>query len=298
MATATQSIHREWHPSVRPALPVLKNLALISAGSVIFVYGMNAVMLPEGLFSGGLTGIAILVNILIPKLNLGLVYMLLNIPLILLGWLTISKRFVLYTLFGIISFAMAANVIHPKEIQLHDPLLASLLSGVICGIGSGLILRSLGSAGGMDILAIFLNKRFGIRVGSIYFCSNAMVILAGSYVSDLNAALYSTILLFVCGQVINAVVSGFSARMSVMVVSDHSEEIAREIIERLNGGVTFLEGQGAFSKRSKRVILTVATLTEVPKLKGLIFQKDPHAFVMINNTLEVLGQRHGGLRVY
>lgn len=298
MTSTTQIIRRLGYPSVRPALPVLKNLALIFTGSVVFVYGLKAVMLPEGLFSGGLTGIAILVKMVFPGVNLGLVYFLLNIPLLVLGRLTISKRFVHYTLFGIISFSLVANMIHPTEIQLHDPLLAALLSGVICGIGSGLILRSLGSAGGMDILAIFLNKRYGIRVGSIYFCSNAMVILAGSYLTNLNAALYSTILLFVSGQVINAVISGFSARMSVMVISDHSETIAKEIIERLNGGVTFLEGQGAFSKRSKRIILTVTTLTELPKLKEMVIQRDPNAFVMINNTLEVLGQRHGALRVY
>ena len=122
----------------------------------------------------------------------------------------------------------------------------------------------------MDILAIFLNKRFGVRIGTIFFGSNALIIIAGSYVSDLNTALYSTLLLFVSGQVINTVVSGFSVRMAVMVVSDHSETIAAEIIERLNGGVTFLEGQGAFSKQAKRVILTVTTLTELPKLKEMI----------------------------
>lgn len=298
MTTATQTFRREWHVSRKSVLPVLTNLALIFAGCVVFVYGMKAIMMPAGLFSGGLTGVAILVKFLFPGVSLGLIYMFLNIPLLVLGWLTISKRFIAYSLFGIVSFSMAADLVRPEVIQLSDPFLSALLSGVVCGAGSGLILRSLGSAGGMDILAIFLNKRFGVRIGSIYFISNALIILSGSFVSDLNAALYSTLLLFVSSRVINTVVSGFSTRMAVMVVSDHSEAIAGEIIERLNGGVTFLDGEGAFSKKSKRVILTVTNLNELTKLKEMIMQKDSNAFVIVNNTMEVLGQRHGALRVY
>lgn len=298
MVISTYFSSKKLSPSLRLALPVLTNLVLIVSGSVIFVYAMNAIMIPAGLFSGGLTGLAILINYLWPWLNLGIIYVLLNIPLLLLGWLTISKRFVIYSLFGILSFSLSANMIHPKAVELSDPFLAALLGGVICGVGSGLILRSLGSAGGIDIFAIFLNKRFGIRMGTVYFVSNALIITAIGYASDLNTALYSTLLLFVSGQVIDMVVSGFSVRMSVMVVSDHSQEIATEIIQRLNGGVTFLEGQGAFSGQAKRIILTVTTLTDLPKLKEMIIQKDASAFVVVNNTLEVLGQRHGALRVY
>ncbi|MGD9209364.1 MAG: YitT family protein [Desulfobacteraceae bacterium] len=298
MAIALQSIRKECNISIRVVLPVITNLSLILVGSLVFVYGMNAIMIPAGLFSGGLTGLVILIKLVFPKINLGLVYILLNIPLLLLAWFTISKRFLAYSIFGILCFSLIADMFHPKVILLSDPFLATLLGGVICGVGSGLILRSLGSAGGMDILAIFMNKYFGVRIGTIYFASNALIIIVGGYVSDLNSALYSTLLLFVSGRVINSVASGFSARMAVMVVSDHSEEIAKQIIERLNGGVTFLEGQGAYSRQNKRVILTVTTLTELPKLKELIIQKDANAFVVINNTMEVLGQRHGALRVY
>lgn len=279
-------------------MPVAREIALIAVGCIVFAYGMNAVMIPAKLFSGGLTGIAVIIGYQVPSIDLGLVYLLLNVPLIVLGWVTISRRFIAYTFFGTAFFALVASILQPRPVLLADPLLAALLGGVICGFGCGLILKSMGSAGGMDILAIYLNRRFGLRVGTIAFAANALVIAAGGWLLDLNLALYSIILLFTCGWVTNAVVSGFNARMTLLIVSDMSDIIARELLGNFNRGVTFLNGEGGYSKRSKRVILTVATVTEVPKIKEIIFAKDPRAFVVINNTFEVLGNRHGALKVY
>lgn len=279
-------------------MPVAREAALIAVGCIVFVYGMNAVMIPARLFSGGLTGIALIIGYQIPSMDLGLVYLLLNVPLIVLGWVTISRRFIAYTFFGTALFSLAASILQPEPVILSDPLLAALLGGVICGFGCGLILKSMGSAGGMDILAVYLNRRFGLRVGTVAFAANALVIVAGGWMLDLNLALYSIILLFTCGWVTNTVVSGFNARMALMIVSDMSDIIARELLSNFKRGVTFLDGQGGFSKMPKRVILTVATVTEVPKIKEMIFANDPKAFVVINNTFEVLGQRHGALKVY
>jgi uncharacterized membrane-anchored protein YitT (DUF2179 family) len=271
---------------------------LISSGCIIFVYGMNAVMIPARLFSGGLAGIAMLIGYRLPFIDLGLIYLLLNVPLIVLGWVTISRRFIAYTIFGIVFFSAVASILKPAPVILADPLLAALLGGVICGFGCGLILKSIGSAGGLDILAIYLNRRFGIRVGTLAFAANATVIVAGGWMLDLNLALYSIILLFTCGWVTNAVVSGFNARMALIIVSDMPDIIARELLGNFKRGVTFLDGQGGFSKKSKRVILTVTTVSEVPKIKEMIFSNDPNAFVVINNTFEVLGNRYGAMKVY
>jgi uncharacterized membrane-anchored protein YitT (DUF2179 family) len=259
---------------------------------------MNAVMIPARLFSGGLAGIAIIIGYQVPSIDLGMLYLLLNVPLIVLGWVFISRRFIAYTILGTAFFSLAASLLRPKVVILADPLLAALLGGVICGFGCGLILKSIGSAGGLDILAIYLNRRFGIRVGTVAFAANASVIIAGGWMLDLNLALYSIILLFTCGWVTNAVVSGFNARMALIIVSDESDIIARELLGKFNRGVTFLNGEGGFSKRPKRVILAVTTVTEVPKIKEMIFATDPKAFVVINNTFEVLGQRHGAIKVY
>ncbi|MBT8340519.1 MAG: YitT family protein [Desulfatitalea sp.] len=285
-------------PAKMHLMPVLKNLALISGGCIVFVYGMNAVMIPAKLFSGGLTGLAILFKYNFAWADVGTIYFLLNLPLLVVGWLHIGRRFVAYSLFGIAFFSLATILFQPQAVTLADPLLSALLSGVICGAGSGLVLRSMGSAGGLDILSIYLNKRWGLRIGTISFGANAMVILLGIWSHDLSAALYATIVLFVSGYVINAVISGFNARISVMIISKQWEAIADEILGRLNRGVTYLDGQGAYSSQPRKIILTITTVIELPKFKEMIFKQDPNAFVVVNNTLEVLGQRHGRMRVY
>jgi uncharacterized membrane-anchored protein YitT (DUF2179 family) len=278
--------------------PVAREITMIAVGCIVFTYGMSAVMIPARLFSGGLAGIAMIIGYQVPSIDLGMVYLLLNVPLIVLGWVFISRRFIAYTIFGTAFFSLAASILRPKPVILADPLLAALLGGVICGFGCGLILKSIGSAGGLDILAIYLNRRFGIRVGTVAFAANASVIVAGGWMLDLNLALYSIILLFTCGWVTNAVVSGFNARMALIIVSDKSDIIARELLGKFNRGVTFLNGEGGFSKSPKRVILAVTIVTEVPKINEMIFATDPKAFVVINNTFEVLGHRYGAVKAY
>jgi uncharacterized membrane-anchored protein YitT (DUF2179 family) len=276
----------------------LVNIGLIISGCVVFAVGMNSVMLPHQLYGGGLTGIAILIKYHVPSLNIGIMYFLLNIPLLILGWYSISRRFMLYSLFGIIFFSIIAGIVHFPPPLINDMLLAALLSGVICGAGSGLILRSLGSAGGLDILAIYLNKYFGFRTGTILFIFNSLIICSGAWLLDLEKALYSIIYMFVCSRVINLVVKGFSDRKSILIISDVAEDIAAEVLKHHGRGVTFLQGEGAYSHQKKKVILTITNLTDLPKLKELVLKCDAKAFVVINDTVEVLGARYGAPRVY
>ena len=277
---------------------ILINMGLIASGCTVFAVGMNAVMLPHYIYGGGLTGIAILFKYRIPFLNIGLTYFLLNIPLLFLGWYSISRRFMFYSLFGILFFSVAADMVYFPSPPINDMLLAALLSGVICGTGSGLILRSLGSAGGLDILAIYLNKRFGFRTGTVLFVFNSLIVLSGAWVLDLEKTLYSVIYMFVCGRVINLVVKGFCDRKSIMIISDRADEIAAQILKHQGRGITFLEGEGAYFHQKKKVILSVISLTDLPKIKELILQCDSQAFVVIHETVEVLGTRYGTPRLY
>ncbi|UCG20660.1 MAG: YitT family protein [Deltaproteobacteria bacterium] len=277
---------------------VLYNLCLISAGSLIFVIGMNSVLIPSKLLSAGVTGIALIFHYLFPKLNVGLAYFLLNIPLMLLGFFSISRRFLLYTLYGMGFFSLAAAFIKPPPAVIEDPILAALFAGIICGAGVGVILRSIGSTGGIDILAVYVNQKFGLRPGSVSFVFNAMVLIVGAHFFGLQIALYTLIYVFTSSRVLDAVLTGFNQRMATMVISEKTDEMAKEIFKKVNRGVTFLKGKGAYTGKERDVIFTVTTLTELPKLKDVIFGIDPGAFVVVNNTLEVLGRRHGSRKVY
>jgi uncharacterized membrane-anchored protein YitT (DUF2179 family) len=252
---------------------------------------MNGILVPQEFISGGPVGLSMLIHYLYPAMSVGTLYFLLNIPLVVLGWMHISRRFMYYTLFGIMVFALAASMIHPHIPYVADPILAALFAGVICGVGGGLILRSLGSAGGFDVLGVFVNRRYGFRVGMVVFLANALVY-------DLELTLYSIIFFFTSSKVVDVVMTGFNTRKSLLIISDRSDVIGKEIIHRHSRGVTYLKGMGAYSGADKNVILTVITLMELPKMKEMIFHIDPQAFVVVNDTLEVLGKRHGQFRVH
>ncbi len=274
------------------------NLGLIMTGSVIFVLGVNAVLVPQKLLSGGVVGVAVILHYLYPSVDVGHFYLLSNIPLMILGWFSISRRFMGYTLFGMVFFSMAASWIKVPAVTLSDPLLAAVLAGVWCGVGGGIMLRSLGSAGGLDILAIYLNTRWGIRVGVTYMAANVMILGVGGFFFGLERALFSVVYVYASSRVVDAVLVGFNRRKMVLIITSQVQEVADFILNSIRRGVTFLKGTGGYSGEDREVILTIITLTELPKLKEAVFRLDPNAFVIINDTLEVLGKRHGRLKTY
>jgi uncharacterized membrane-anchored protein YitT (DUF2179 family) len=273
------------------------NLGLIFIGSLIYVIGMKSILIPAKLLSGGVTGIAILLYYSFPNINFGLLYFLLNIPLIIIGWIHIGRRFMIYTVIGIVTFSVMASLIQLPPPDISDPILSAIYSGVICGAGAGIILRSLGSAGGLDVLAVVLNKKYGVRPGTVLSLINILIISTGAFFHDFEMSLYSIIFVYTSSKVIDAVLTGFNRRKSIMIICDKPDKIAKEILVREHRGVTFFNGKGAYTGRNKKVIFTILNLTELPKMKELVFNIDPNAFMVINDTLEVLGKRHGKLKI-
>lgn len=277
---------------------VVFNCGLIVCGSIVFVIGMNSILVPQKLLSGGLVGTALIIHYMMPSFDIGLSYFVLNIPLLLLGWFHVSRRFMLYTIFGMSFFSVAANLLQTPIVQLSDPMLAALFAGVVCGVGGGVILRSLGSAGGLDIFAVYVNKRFGLRPGVVIMASNALVLVAGAAFFDVEKALYSLIYVYSSSRVIDVVLTGFNRRKALIIISKESHEIADRILFHVNRGVTYLKGEGGYTGEERDVIFTVTTLTELPRMKDIVYNIDPDAFMVVNDTLEVLGKRHGARRVY
>lgn len=274
---------------------VLVNLLLISAGSIVYAAGINGVIVPQGFLSGGVMGISLIGHYLFPWINIGLAYLVLNIPLMCLGWFRVSRRFMLYTVFGMVMFSTATGLIFPKFPPIENPILAAILGGIICGAGIGITLRSQGSGGGTEILLVYLKKKFGLRMGAMSFLFNALVLAASAYFFSLERALYSLIFMYVSGKVIDSILTGFNQRKAILVVTDCADAIAAQILNRLHRGATLLEGTGAYTGSSKKVIFSIITLTELSKMKEMVFDIDPNAFMVVNDTLEVIGKRHGSL---
>jgi uncharacterized membrane-anchored protein YitT (DUF2179 family) len=168
-----------------------------------------------------------------------------------------------------------------------------LLAGIISGIGSGIILRSLGSAGGLDILSIIMIKKFSLRLGYSILAFNCVLLTVFALIFSLEAALYALIFIFVSSKMLDVVVTGLSQRKTAIIISDSWSEISNEIISSLQRGVTMVRGQGAYSGQEKHILYVVITFQELSRLKQLVRKFDPKAFVVISDTLEVMGQRIG-----
>jgi uncharacterized membrane-anchored protein YitT (DUF2179 family) len=273
------------------------NLVLLGFGGFIFSLGVNEIALGKGLMSGGISGLALLLYYITGVLGPGLLYFLLNAPLMVLGWRTLSRRFILYTLFGM-GVVSAFMQLLPERAVIADPLLAAIFGGAVLGAGSGIMLRSLGSAGGTDILAIWLNQKYNLRIGQFNFYFNLAVFAAGFAFYDPNLVLYSVILSYTYSQVMDYFLSLFNQRKMVFIISDKPDIIARDIIKRLNRGATFLHGAGAYTGKSKRVILTITNTVQIKRLEELVFSHDPNAFFVVENTFNVLGEGFSRRKVY
>jgi len=275
------------------ALPqILWNLALIALGSVLCAVALNGILIPRQFLSGGFTGLSLIILYLFPAFPLAAIYFLLNIPNFAFGWKYVGRRFFLYSGAGMFIFSAAIQTIH-IPLPVYDYLLSALLAGVIVGIGSGIILKSLGSAGGTDILSVILLKLFSIRLGTTILAFNVIILVAAAALFTLEMALYTLIYLYISSYMVNLVVTGFNQRKAVYIISPQWKEISRQIIEELQRGVTILKGEGGYTGKDQHVLYTVITFRELSRLKGLIRRLDPDAFVVVTETLEVMGHRIG-----
>ncbi|MBU2520669.1 MAG: YitT family protein [Proteobacteria bacterium] len=273
-------------------LQVFWNLLLISSGSVLCAAAIKGILIPKQFLAGGVTGMALLIHYALPALPVGLVYFLLNIPLFAVGWMFVGRRFFVYSIAGVVIFSLVMFWPFPV-FPIHDMILNALTAGIITGIGAGMILRSLGSAGGFDILSVILFKRFSLRPGNSVLVFNAMLLLSAVFYIQLEMVLYTLIHLYVSSHFVNFVVSGLSQRKAITVVSPKWQEIADVIMNRLQRGVTIVSGEGGFSGKEIKILYAVVTFSELSRFKEAIRKIDPQAFVVVNETLEVMGKRIG-----
>ncbi len=279
------------------AFSVPWNLALLTVGSFLFALGVKSLAVPQGFLTGGVSGIALLVYYFTKTLSPGVWLLILNIPIALVGWVMISRRFVLYTAYGMLAITAWMELI-TFTLPVHDQLLAAIAGGTLAGAGAGISLRSLGSSGGLDIIGIILHQRFGFRIGQISFIFNATLFTASFALLETDLVLYSLILVFVTGQIMDYVLSMFNQRKLVFIVSDHARAIADAIIKEANRGVTLLEGQGGYSGLPKQMVMTVVNNVQQKKLEEMIFTLDPEAFVIFENTFNVIGKGFSRRKVY
>lgn len=279
------------------AFSIPYNILLITVGSLIFGTGVKAIALPHGFISGGISGLSLLIYYWSGKLSPGIYYFLLNVPIFILGWRYVSRRFFSYSLYGMAALTLAIDFIDVK-IAIQDPMLAALAGGVLIGAGAGTILHSLGSSGGNDVIAVILNQRFNIRIGKFFFAFNIGLFSLGLGHLPVDLVLFSLAMSFVTGEVVEYILNFSNQRKMALIVSNQSSRIASEILSRLHRGATVLEGRGAYTGQKKEVLLTVINNFQLKRLEELVFSIDDQAFVIMGNTLNVLGKGFSRRKTY
>lgn len=268
----------------------LDSIIAIIIGTAIMGFGINSFNIPNHLAEGGITGISILIKLLFPAVDQGIVFFALNIPLFILGWKILGRTSFIYTILGTVSLSVFLSVFDGVlPLPMDDRLLASLYAGVAVGIGLGIIFRYGGTTGGVDIIARMLQKYWGVSMGRTLFFSDILVICASLIYLNLESAMYTLVAVFLAARVIDFFQDGAYAGKALTIISDRAEEISKQILE-LGRGVTLLSGKGAFSGAEKQIVYVVVSRNEVMRFKNFIQEIDPHAFLIVNDVHEVLGE--------
>lgn len=267
-----------------------RSIIAIIVGSFIFSISLNGILLPHNYYSGGATGISLVIFYFSGWPSVGVIYMLLNIPIFIFGWREISLNYIFTAFIGVFILTFALEATSGIIIPTNDNIMAAVLAGVLTGLGNGIYLRVGGSAGGLDIVATILKKRFAIPMGTTFIVVDAIPVTAAALLYNLDTALYTGICMYVHSIVVEKVQTGFSQRKAVFIISSNADIIAEKVIKQIDRGVTFFHASGGWSKDEQKVIYTVINMKELGRLKQMLFDTDPNAFVAISNTAEVIGK--------
>ena len=265
--------------------------AIVALGCVLSGTAINLFFVPHQLLSGGVSGLAIIFYYLL-QFPIGVQIFLMNVPLLYAAYRLLGKAYTIITIYGTILFSLSVDLLMflADYSPLRDPLLAAITGGILAGIGSGLIFRVNGSAGGLDIVAAIIKKYYSFNVGFISFSANCFIMLIAAALFGLTPAMLTLISMFVGANITDKVVEGINRKKTVFIVSYRTEEIAQAILAEVGRGATILYGQGAFTRQDKKVIFVVVSLTQISQIKALVQEADPQAFMIVHDATEVVGR--------
>ena len=262
--------------------------AITASAAVNFFYE------PGNIYSSGVTGIAQIIGTLAQsafgiKIPVALALLLLNLPLFILGWFKISPKFTIFTGITVLLTSVFMQII-PDQVLSTDPIINAIFGGVVMGAGGGYALRNGLSSGGLDFITIAIRKKTGKTIGSLSIIFNSFILLAAGLLFGWQYAFYSALAIFVSGKVMDAVFTK-QKKMQVTIVTSCADEVIHGIHGKMRRGITIINGaEGAFRYDRQKVLITVVTRYELPLLKQIMRETDPHAFVSIADNVQILGR--------
>lgn len=289
MGIFSKKFKQEEKTKVQVARENISRYFFITLGAMIAAFALECFLIPNKIIDGGVIGVSMMVSYL-TKWNLGLIIVIINLPFIYLALQKMGKMFVLNVFYGVLMLAIFVNVFSPYKVT-EVPLLATVFGGIILGTGVGIILRNDGALDGTEILSIRLAKKFGFSVGEIIMFFNVFIYTAAGFLYGWDSAMYSILTYFIAYRVIDIVLEGLNSSKSALIISQYSKEIGNAIIKELDISVTYQKGKGGYSGQEKTIIYCVINRLEVAKMKKLIREIDPEAFLVIQDVHEVEGVR-------
>ena len=259
----------------------------IILGAIITAIGLEAVLIPNNIIDGGITGISILLSH-ITGLSLSLFLFILNIPFVFIGYKELGKSFAFSSVIGITALSIATTLLHHiPTIISGDTMLVAVLGGIMIGLGVGIVLRKGGALDGTEILAILIAKKFPLSVGEVIMSINVVIFSFAMLTYGLRGALCSAIAYFIATRVIDMVQAGFDESKNILIISDHSRQIGDAIQTRLGRGVTYMVGERGQSNERVEIVSCIISRLEEPELRTIIKKLDLNASVVINGVVEL-----------
>jgi uncharacterized membrane-anchored protein YitT (DUF2179 family) len=273
------------------------NCGLIAFGTLIQAIALKSIGIPHNFVPGGLFGVGSLIYYKTGFLNPGQLYLLLNVPMFILGYIFISRRFLWLSALAMGLLTGFYQLIH-FQIQIGNQLYAALVFGVLLGAGVGVVLRSFGSNGGLDVVAVILNQKYNIGLGKVYFTFNAILFSVSFASLENDLVIASMIAMFVCSAAVDYALSMFNQRKLAFIISDHPDEIADQVMAHLKIGTTLLPAIGAYHRREKTVLMVVINNIQLKRLEEIVFTIDEYALFIVENTFSVLGSTFSRRKIY
>lgn len=262
----------------------------LAIGALIYSAGLNLFLVPNHVIDGGVTGISLLIERL-TGISFSVLIVLLNLPFFYFGYKRLGARLAAYSLFAILMLSLWSHVFSQMEPVTTDPFLSTIFGGIIIGLGVGIVIKSGGSTDGTEVVAILLDRRSSFSVGEIIMFFNLFILGSAAFVFSGNSAMYSLITYFICSKVIDSVSTGLDSSKGVFIVTTMYDAVSNAIVHDMGRAATRLHGQGGFLREEKDVLYCVVSRLEVTKLKHVVHDVDPSAFLSVFDVQEV----HGGL---
>lgn len=267
---------------------------MIVIGGLLCSVAINLFIIPSNLLSGGVSGIALIIQYIL-KVPVGITVLVLNIPLFILSIIKINKKFTILTGLGLIALSGGLIITTPlnnilSPVSESSKLLYCIYGGVLNGLGLGIVFTNYGSTGGLDIISMYLKKKYDINLGSVSFAINFIIIAIGSILFELTVGLYTLVSIYATALAMEKVIKGFNTQKMLLIITKKQKDVSDAIMEELHRGITVLYGEGAYSHESRNVLYCIVSLPQLPKIKHIVKNADPNAFLSIIDTSEVQGK--------